>query len=61
MKSAITDENGQYRIVDLRPGTYTLSFTLPGFNTITRQGIDLQSNFTATISVELSVAPCRNR
>ena len=33
VKSAITDENGQYRIVDLRPGTYTLTFTLPGFNT----------------------------
>ena len=38
VKSAISDENGQYRIVDLRPGTYTLTFTLPGFNTITREG-----------------------
>ena len=55
VKSAITDENGQYRIVDLRPGTYTLTFTLPGFNTIARDGIELQSNFTATINVELSV------
>ena len=55
VKSAISDENGQYRIVDLRPGTYTLTFTLPGFNTITREGIELQSNFTATINVELSV------
>ena len=55
VKSAITDENGQYRIVDLRPGTYTLTFTLPGFNTQTREGIELQSNFTATINVELSV------
>lgn len=55
VKSTITDENGLYRIVDLRPGTYSLTFTLPGFNTITRAGIELQSNFTATISVELSV------
>jgi len=55
VKSAITDENGLYRIVDLRPGTYSLTFTLPGFNTITRAAIELQSNFTATISVELSV------
>ncbi|MEO7158863.1 MAG: TonB-dependent receptor [Vicinamibacterales bacterium] len=55
VKSAITDENGLYRIVDLRPGTYTLTFTLPGFNTITRAAIELQSNFTATINVELSV------
>src|SRR5262245_624468 len=55
VKSAITDENGQYRIVDLRPGTYSLTFTLPGFNTQAREGIELQSNFTATIDVQLSV------
>ena len=55
VKSTITDENGLYRIVDLRPGTYSLTFTLPGFNTITREGIELQSNFTATINIELSV------
>src|ERR1051325_5808220 len=55
VKSAITDENGQYRIVDLRPGTYTITFTLPGFNTQTREGVELQSNFVATIDVALSV------
>jgi hypothetical protein len=55
VKSTITDENGQYRIVDLRPGTYTLTFTLPGFNTQTRDGVELQSNFTATINIELGV------
>ena len=55
VKSAVTNENGQYRIVDLRPGTYTLTFTLPGFNTQIRDGIELPSNFVATINVELSV------
>ncbi|HEX8028682.1 MAG TPA: TonB-dependent receptor, partial [Vicinamibacterales bacterium] len=55
VKSAITDENGQYRIVDLRPGTYSLTFTLPGFNTITRAAVELPSNFTSTINIELSV------
>ena len=55
VKSTITDENGLYRIVDLRPGTYTLTFTLPGFNTVAREGIELQSNFTATINIELGV------
>src|SRR5215213_7856698 len=55
VKSTISDENGLYRIVDLRPGTYTLTFTLPGFNTVTRAGIELQSNFTSTINIELSV------
>ncbi len=52
VKSAVTDENGQYRIVDLRPGKYSLSFTLTGFNTVTRE-IDLEGNFTATINIEL--------
>jgi hypothetical protein len=55
VKNTITDENGQYRIVDLRPGTYTITFTLPGFNTITRTGVELQSNFVATINAELTV------
>jgi hypothetical protein len=54
VKSAITDANGQYRIVDLRPGRYTLTFTLPGFNTVTRE-VDLEGNFTATINIELAV------
>ena len=54
VKSAITDENGQYRIVDLRPGTYTLTFTLTGFNTVTRE-VELAGNFTATINIELGV------
>ena len=55
LRSAVTDENGVYRIIDLRPGTYTLTFTLPGFNTVTREGLELGSNFTATINIELSV------
>src|SRR6187431_3607919 len=55
VRSAVTDENGAYRIVDLRPGTYSLTFTLPGFSTFAREGVELQSNFTATINVELSV------
>lgn len=54
VKSAITDENGQYRIVDLRPGRYTLTFTLTGFNTVARE-VDLEGNFTATINIELGV------
>src|SRR5688500_19341335 len=52
VKSAVTDENGQYRIVDLRPGRCTLTFTLPRFNTVTRE-VDLDRNFTASIHIEL--------
>ena len=36
VRTAVTDDSGQYRIVDLRAGTYTLTFTLPGFNTVRR-------------------------
>ena len=40
VRSVVTDGTGQYRIVDLRPGTYTLTLTLPGFNTVARTGIE---------------------
>src|SRR5437879_13620917 len=40
-RTAVTDGTGQYRIIDLRPGTYSLTFTLPGFNTVKRDGIEL--------------------
>ena len=54
-RSVVSDDTGQYRIVDLRPGTYALTFTLPGFNTVKREGIELSGDFVATISVELRV------
>src|SRR5437667_9140116 len=41
VRSAVTDETGRYRIVDLRPGTYAVTFGLPGFATVTRGGIEL--------------------
>lgn len=55
VRSAITDANGSYRISDLRPGTYKLTYTLPGFNTVIRDGVELQGNFVATINIDLSV------
>src|SRR5918992_560071 len=55
VKSTTTNEAGQYRIVDLRPGTYSVSFKLPGFATIVRDGIALEANFTAPINVEMRV------
>src|SRR5215475_6425002 len=54
-RSVVTDETGGYRIVDLRPGTYNLTFTLEGFSTVTREGLELPSNFTMTVNVELKV------
>ena len=55
VKSVTTNEQGQYRIVDLRPGTYPVTFTLGGFATTVREEIVLESNFTAPINVELKV------
>src|SRR5690348_16206802 len=48
VRTVITDGTGQYRIVDLRPGTYVVTFTLPGFSTVKREGIELSGVFTAT-------------
>lgn len=55
VRSAVTEGTGQYRVEDLRPGTYAVTFSLPGFNTFKREGIELTGSFTATISVELKV------
>jgi hypothetical protein len=54
VRSAVTDENGAYRMIDLRPGKYVLTFTLQGFNVIKRE-LELPSNFVATINAELAV------
>jgi len=55
VKSAVTDESGSYRIADLRPGTYVVTMTLPGFNTYKREGLQLPSEFTATLNAQLTV------
>ena len=54
-RSVVSDDTGQYRIVDLRPGTYSVTFTLPGFNTVKREGIELTGDFVATVTAELRV------
>jgi hypothetical protein len=54
-RTSITDPAGQYRIVDLRPGTYAVVFTLAGFNTFRREGIVLEANFTAPVNAELRI------
>src|SRR5438309_4709048 len=54
-RSAVTDGSGQYRIVDLRAGTYTVTFTLTGFSTVKREGIELSGSFTATINADMKV------
>jgi len=55
VRTVTTDSQGQYKIVDLRPGTYMVSFTLPGFSTVKREGIELPATFTATVNADLRV------
>ncbi|MGC4081155.1 MAG: carboxypeptidase regulatory-like domain-containing protein [Vicinamibacterales bacterium] len=55
VRSAITDEQGQYRIIDLRPGVYTVTFTLPGFSTVRRENIEITAAFTANVNGDLRV------
>src|SRR5438477_3949118 len=54
-RTAVTDGAGQYKIVELRPGTYSVTFTLPGFSTVKREGIDVSTGFTANVNAELRV------
>src|SRR5436309_894977 len=54
-RSTITDESGGFKIVDLRPGIYTLTFSLEGFSSVKREGLELPSNFTMTVNIDLKV------
>jgi hypothetical protein len=55
VRTTITDDKGEYKIIELRTGTYTLTFTLTGFSTFKRDGLDLSPNFTATVNATLGV------
>ena len=55
VRSVATDGSGQYQIVDLRPGTYTVLFTLAGFNTFKREGVELTGSFAASVNADLKV------
>src|SRR5262245_11881964 len=55
VRAATTDERGLYSIVNLVPGTYSVTFSLAGFSTVKREALELPGNFTATVNVELRV------
>ncbi|PYR20331.1 MAG: hypothetical protein DMF95_25655 [Acidobacteria bacterium] len=55
VRAVATDAEGQYKIIDLRPGTYVVTFTLSGFRTFKREGVELSAGFTATVNVDLPV------
>lgn len=54
-RSVVTDDQGRFNVVDLVPGTYTVTFTLTGFNAVKREGIILSSGFTAQVNADLQV------
>ena len=55
VRSTVSDDKGEYRIIELRPGTYSVTFTLPGFATFKRDGLELGPSFTATVNVDMKV------
>jgi hypothetical protein len=55
VRTVVSDGEGQYKIIELRPGAYTVTFTLPGFSVVKREGIELTTGFTATVNADLQV------
>src|SRR5947209_13622642 len=54
-RTGVSDAQGNYKIVDLRPGVYTVTFSLTGFAAVKREGLELPSNFTMTVNADLKV------
>ena len=55
VRSVVSDSGGQYRIIDLPPGTYTVQFSLTGFKKVVREGIIIQGTFSAPVNAEMQV------
>src|SRR6516165_3140760 len=55
VRTVTTDGTGQFKIINLRPGVYTVTFTLTGFTTVRREDIELTSDFTASVNADLKV------
>src|SRR5262249_27724239 len=55
VRTVVTDNGGQYKIEQLRSGVYTVTFSLSGFNTLRRDGIELTGSFAATVNAELRI------
>jgi hypothetical protein len=55
VRTAVSDETGQYRIENLRPGVYTVKFVLTGFSTVSREGIELSGSATASVNADMRV------
>jgi len=56
-RTTVTDHQGMYKLVELRPGTYTVRFSIAGYSTIVRDGLELPSSFTATVNADMRTGP----
>ena len=54
-RTAVSDSAGQYKVEQLRPGVYTVTFTLTGFSTVRREGVEISAGFTAPVNTSLKV------
>jgi hypothetical protein len=55
VRSGVTDGAGQYRITELAPGAYTVTYTLPGFTRVSREGLTLSGSGTVTVDIEMRI------
>jgi hypothetical protein len=55
VRVATTDASGRYQVVSLTPGTYSVTFSLPGFNTVRREGIEISGTFAASVDIDMRV------
>jgi hypothetical protein len=53
VRSVVTDAQGQFKLVDLPPGTYSVSFKANGFSTTKQDGIELSAGFTGAMNISL--------
>jgi hypothetical protein len=56
VRTAVTDAQGRFNIVNLRPGPYAVTFSLPGFNAVKREGIQLTAGLMAAVNADMQVA-----
>src|SRR3979490_2512562 len=55
VRTVVTDGAGQYRIVSLRPGLYSVSFTLTGFSTVKKEGLEVKTGLVTNVSADMKV------
>src|SRR5688572_10740842 len=55
VRTAVSDGSGQYRIENLTPGNYKVTYTLPGFTTVEREGVEVTTGVTLTLNTDMRV------